>query len=288
MNWIQSLQRAIDYIEEHLLDSITIEEIANQANASAFHFQRTFSLLTDCSVGEYIRRRRLSQAAHELCNSNIKIIDLAFKYGYDTPESFTKAFRRQHGISPSEARKNMGSLKSYHRLAIQVILKGAEPMKYRIVEKDAFNIIGIKQEFSIANNENLIGIPKMWDEVNGNGIDEKLFSLNNGAIKGALGVCVEKEAQAGCPVIDYWIATAYEGDVPKEFKSLEIPASKWVVFEVHGPMPDAMQKTWKQIYSEWFPASGYKHSSGVPELEVYTDEDPTSPDLYSEIWIPIQ
>ncbi|WP_042349735.1 GyrI-like domain-containing protein [Bacillus massiliigorillae] len=162
-------------------------------------------------------------------------------------------------------------------------------MKYQIFEKNAFNIIGIKEEFSVRANENLIGIPKMWKAFNENGTVGKLISLNNGAIKGVLGVCIDKVAQVDCPVIDYWIATAFDGEkTPDEFLSLAIPASKWAVFEVHGPMPDAMQEAWKQIYSEWFSSSGYKHVIGVPELEVYTEEDSTSPDLYSEIWIAIQ
>lgn len=287
MPWIVSLQKAIDYIEANLYEQISIEDIARKANVSPFHFQRLFSIMTDCSIGEYIRRRRLTQAAHDLYNTNLKIIDLAAKYGYDTPESFTKAFRRQHGITPSEARKKKGSLKSYPRLVIQVILKGVEPMNYRIIEQEAFTIIGRKKEFSVANNENQIGIPKMWNEANENGTTDALVHLNNGKLKGTVGVCVEKAAKNGYPVIDYWIATAYEGTAPTEFETLEIPAAKWVVFEVYGPMPNAMQETWKRIYAEWFPTSGYSHANGVPELEVYSDENTSNPDYYSEIWIPV-
>ena len=288
MQWMQSLQRAIDYIEEHLLDDVSIEEIAERANSSPFHFQRTFSLLTDCSVGEYIRRRRLTLAAFELCQTDRKIIDLAFKYGYDTPEAFTKAFRRQHGINPRAARKNMGGLQSYQRLAIQVILKGAEPMQYRIETKEAFQATGIKQEFSLVNEENLTGIPRMWNEANQTGMSDRLIALNNGAPKGLLGICVEKREQADRPAMDYWIAAASNHEASEGLSTLEMPAAKWAVFEVRGPMPEAMQKTWKQIYSEWFPSSGYSHAPGIPELEVYTKENPTDPDLYSEIWIAIQ
>ena len=287
MGWIESLQRAIDYMEDHLLENITIESIAKQANSSEFHFQRTFAILTDVSVGEYLRRRRLTLAAEELCRTNNKIIDLAFKYGYDTPEAFSKAFRRQHGVTPSEARRNIGTLKSYSRLVIQVSLKGAEPMKYKIVEKESFQVVGVKREFSCVNGENLVGIPKMWEEVNKNGTVESLFKLNNGQIEGILGVCVGKGDFKSTQAIDYWVAAASESEVPEGFQSLSISASKWAVFEVHGPMPDAMQNAWKQIFSEWFPSSGYEHAGG-PELEVYSDEDPSSPDLYSEIWIPVK
>jgi AraC family transcriptional regulator len=287
MGWVESLQKAIDYMEENLLENITIESIAKQANASIFHFQRTFTILTDISIAEYLRNRRLTLAAEELSSTNCKIIDLAYKYGYDTPEAFSKAFRKQHGVTPSEARKNIGKLKSYNRLMIQVSLKGVEPMKYKIVERESFQVVGIKREFSLVNGENQVGIPKLWDEVNANGTDDILFKLNNGQINGVLGVCVDKRGTHSEQTMDYWVATEYEGDIPKELLSLEIPAAKWAVFEVHGAMPDAMQKAWKQIFTEWFPSSKYEHAEG-PELEVYSDEDPFSPDLYSEVWIPIK
>jgi len=284
MAWVESLQKAIDYIEAHLLDDMTIEQIAQQANSSQFHFQRTFSILTDITVGEYIRRRRLTLAAQELIRTTEKIIDLALKYGYDSPEAFSKAFRRQHGITPTEARKNMGKLKSYNRLVIQVSLKGAEPMRYKIVEKESFQVVGVKESFSWENGENLIGIPKMWEKVHQEGTVDTLVKVNNGSLKGILGVC---HAPLSNGKINYWVATASENDIPNGLESLTIPASKWSVFEVHGPMPDAMQNAWKKIHTEWFPSSGYVHA-GTPDLEVYTDDNPSSPDCYSEIWIPVK
>ncbi|MBY7145097.1 AraC family transcriptional regulator [Virgibacillus sp. NKC19-3] len=283
MMWVKSLQTAIDYMEDHLLDDLPIERIAQQANFSVFHFQRTFSILTDISVGEYLRRRRLTLAAYELTRSDAKIIDLAYKYGYETPEAFTKAFRRQHGVTPSEARKYTGKLKSYNRLVVQVNVKGAEPMQVKMVEREGFQIVGLKQNFSLINEDNLVGIPQMWDKVYREGSYKRLFSMNNGPVEGVLGVCVEKNSQS----IDYWVATAHRDSAPDELSTLEIPASKWAIFEVHGPMPDAMQKAWKQIFSEWFPSSGYKHA-GTPDLEVYSGTNPSNPDLYSEIWIPVK
>jgi AraC family transcriptional regulator len=286
MNWVESLQKAIDYMEQHLLEDIHMNSIAKQANTSSFHFQRIFSILTGITISEYLRRRRLTLAAEALSKSNCKIIDIAFKYGYETPEAFTKAFRKQHGITPSEARNHVGKLNSYNRLTIQVNLKGAEPMKYQIVEREEFQVIGVKREFTLRNEVNSVEIPKMWNEMHENGIDDFLFQLNNGEIEGVLGVCVDK-SDTKPNLIDYWVATEYNGEIPRKFLSLTIPAAKWAVFEVHGPMPDAMTKAWKTIFSEWFPSSGYKYT-GAPELEVYTDDDPSNPNLYSEIWIPIK
>ncbi|MDN3018366.1 AraC family transcriptional regulator [Paenibacillus sp. BSR1-1] len=286
MGWVESLQRAINYIEENLLEPISMESIAKQANVSEFHFQRTFAILTDITVGDYIRSRRLTLAAQELSHSSSKIIDIALKYGYDTPEAFAKAFRRQHGITPSQARNYSGKLKSYNRLAIQVNLKGVEPMNYKIIERDGFQVVGVKREFACQNGENLKGIPKMWEDVHRDGTNDLLFNLNLGEIKGVLGVCVDKRGEQP-ELMDYWVATEYTGATPAELMQLEIPASKWGVFEVHGAMPEAMQKAWKQIFSEWFPSSHYKHA-GTPDLEVYPAGDPWSPGYYSEIWIPLK
>ncbi|CAM5495329.1 AraC family transcriptional regulator OS=Lysinibacillus sphaericus OX=1421 GN=LS41612_16445 PE=4 SV=1 [Lysinibacillus sphaericus] len=235
MSWIESIQKAINYIEEHLHETITMEQIAQEVNASVFHFQRTFSILTDMSIADYIRRRRLTLAAQELINTDSKVIDIAYKYGYDSPEAFTKAFRKQHNVTPSEVRKQQGPLQSYNRLIIQVTLKGAEPMKYNIVEKEKFQVVGVKRTYNCQTGENLQGIPQFWNELNGQGMDEQLFTLNNGQIKGVLGVCVPDENYKDNSLIDYWIATDHVGEVPENMLAMEVPASKWVVFEVRVP-----------------------------------------------------
>jgi len=156
-------------------------------------------------------------------------------------------------------------------------------MQYKIVEKEAFQAVGTKREFSFENGENLAGIPKMWEEVLGDGTNDRLVSLNDGVIPGVLGVCIARDNEK----MDYWVATSFNGDHPDGFESLEIPKSKWAVFEVHGAMPVAMQKAWKKILSEWFPSSGYEHA-GTPDLEVYPAEDAYQEDYVSEIWIPVK
>lgn len=159
-------------------------------------------------------------------------------------------------------------------------------MQYSIVKKESFKVTGMKKELSLEDGKNLIDIPKMWDEVNNDGTADKLLELNDGDIKGVLGICVDKrDTKPGS--MDYWIAVSSEGRTPDNLLSMEIPSAKWAVFEVHGPMPHSMQNAWKQIFSEWFPSSGYEHA-GAPELEVYSLGNPTSPDYYSEIWIAVK
>ena len=158
-------------------------------------------------------------------------------------------------------------------------------MKYKITERESFQVVGIKREISCVNGANLIEIPKMWADVHADGTNDMLFKLNNGRINGVLGVCVVKQ-DSQSELMDYWIATEYNGDTPEGLLNLEIPASKWGVFEVHGHMPDSIQNVWKQIYSEWFPSSNYEQTKGQ-EILWNENKDVTSRTFKSEIWIPI-
>ncbi|WP_426334360.1 AraC family transcriptional regulator [Paenibacillus silvae] len=281
MNWIESIQKSVQYIEQHLLESVTVEKVAAQAHMSAFHFQRIFALMTDVTVAEYIRRRRLTLAAHELLQGEYRIVDVALKYGYETPESFSKAFQRQHGVTPSELRKSGAPVQSYNRLVIQVSLQGVEPMKVQLVEQGAFSITGVRQTFSYVDGQHLQGIGTMWQETYKSGMEDRIGALNDGVIPGLLGVCVD-QGEIQDKQMEYWIATTYTGEQQEGLSVLTLPASKWAVFEVQEPMPQGMQKLWKRIVTEWFPSNPYEHA-WLPELEVYRG-------MYDapQIWIPIK
>lgn len=162
MDWLTRMNRAIDYIDENLDGTIDYDSIASLACCSTYQFAKMFSVITDISLSEYIRRRRLTRAALELQTSDIKVIDLGLKYGYDSPTAFNRAFQNMHGLAPSAARKKGVFLKSYPRITFQFSIKGDEEMKYRIEEKTAFRAVGFKQKMSIVNGENLDRIPKMW------------------------------------------------------------------------------------------------------------------------------
>lgn len=166
---------------------------------------------------------------------------------------------------------------------IQERLKGAEPLKYKIIEKDAFQVIGIKEKFSCATKDTDEVIPKLWSKANHDGTLDVLAELNNGPIKGLLGITDNyREAE---DMMDYWIATSFSDDhVPDRFSSLEIPSSKWVIFEVNGPLPEAIVDTWRQIFSEWFPTKGYQPAN-LPSLEIYIG---SYPNPTCEIWVPIK
>ena len=189
MNWIEILNSVIDYLEDHLLDDITITDIARHVHTSNSHLQRGFSALAGLTIGEYIRNRRLTLASFELTHKDMKIIDIAIKYGYESAESFSKAFNRFHGLTPSAAKQNSNNLKSYSRLTIKIIMEGGSIMDYRIEERDAFAVI-VKAKKIEEEEGNSTQIPAFWEEYFSAGLNQKIDSV--------LGVCTEMEPFSKC------------------------------------------------------------------------------------------
>ncbi len=277
MEWVRTLNYAIDYIEEHLNENIVCDEIAQSAFYSSFHFQRTFSLLTGMKVNEYVRNRRLSLAAQDLLNSNSKIIDVALKYGYETPESFTKAFQRFHGVLPSQAKRHGTELKSFNRLALKIVLEGGSVMDYKIEKKDSFKVVTKTRKFTSEESAN--GIPMFWSEYASEGLHQQVC--------GMLGICFPTES--GCQEFEYGIGCEEKcvKQIPEGFITIDIPSYTWAIFKCVGAMPDAIQNMWKRIYSEWLPQSKYELIPGY-DIELYTEGDTKSEDYISEIWIPVK
>lgn len=287
MNYIQGLQNAIDYIEEHLTDDLDIEEIAAQSGLSAFYFQRIFNILCDYSLGEYIRNRRLTLAGNELSGTDEKVIDIALKYGYDTPESFSRAFSRFHGITPSQAKKNSSPLKSFSRLSVEIHLKGGNIMDYKIVKKDAFKVLQKISTQSIDDEQNKNTIPDFWTQSHQDGTVYKLLELATDRTN-IFGICYGNTPN-NKKTFEYSIA-ALCGDnteIPDGFSIKEIPARTWAVFECIGPMPDAVQNTWHKICSEFFPTANYEPTYEM-DIEAYPAGVMTSPDYRTEIWVTVK
>ena len=277
MDTLENMKLAIDYIESNLDGEIEYARIAQIAFCSQYHFQRMFGFLTGVPLSEYIRRRRLTLAAFDLQNGAEKIIDIALKYGYNSPDSFSRAFVAMHGIIPSKAREKGISLKAYPRITFSLSLKGVVEMNYRIEQKASFNIVGIKRRFSHVEGlgEN---IGKMWREIPSETIGQ-IAGLGDGLVAVYSGMYEDNTT-------DYYIASITEQDCPESMSKLAIPTLTWAIFEITGPMPTAMAEIWGRIFSEWFPTSGYEHAE-APEVEWYSNGDMSSPDYKSEIWIPV-
>jgi len=283
MDLLQSMNTAIAYIEEHLLEELHMPGIAKASGSSERDIQKVFYALTGISVAEYVRRRRLSLAGYELQRGELSVLDAALKYGYTSPDSFTRAFRQLHGITPSEVKKGGCLLKSYGRITFVLTIKGVSAMNYKIVEKEEMHIIGFKKWFSTENDSQMAEIPKMWDSVTEE-TAMRITGLSNN--EGLVGLCADMYDGG----FDYWIGCMSDSECPADLESVTIPASTWAVFEIIGPMrplPNAMQDIWKRIYSEWLPNSVYEHAM-LPEIEFYSSGDMMAEDYRSEIWIPIK
>lgn len=289
MDWISGIQRAIDYIESHLTDEIDFEEAAREAYSSSFHFQRVFSILCGFTLGEYVRMRRLSMAASDIVNTDEKIIEIAMKYGYDSPESFTRAFTRFHGVTPSEAKRG-AVIKSFSRLSVKLSLTGGTTMDYRIEKVKGFRIVCKKKQVTKPENATATAdISAFWDECAKDGSIAKIceYFPKETHFKGLLGICFSFDMEAN--KFPYGIGVEYDGR-PLTDDSLEvvdIPESTFAVFECRGKMPECFSDTYKKIVTEFFPQNPrYEYGQGV-ELEVYPSDDVDNPNYYCEIWIAV-
>ncbi len=289
MDWIKSLQNAINYIEDNLTEEIDYEKVAKIANSSTFNFQRVFSILCNYTLGEYIRNRRLSLAGSELASTNQKVIDVAFKYGYESPESFSRAFYNFHGINPSQIKKKGGKLKSFSKISVKLKLDGGSIMNYRIEKHDEFKLISKKKYFPIELEESQKQIPHFWTECKNDGSLNTLLSKyfdNNGLFEDSvIGICFENSDRK--EEIPYGIGVFYNGEkVEGDFQVDLIPSLNWAIFKSIGPMPIAIQSLLKTIYSEFFPSSEYKPSGGY-YLEVYPNGNMSASNYECEIWISV-
>jgi len=267
----------MDYIEDNLTGQISYEEIAKISYCSVHQFGRVFSYVVGVSLSEYIRRRRLTLAAFELQSSNAKIIDLALKYGYDSPNSFTRAFIEMHHLTPKEARSKGVTLKSYPRLSFHIFIKGDVQMNYRIEEKGELRFV-VKTKKIEGDNEGLL-----WNEFYSDGANER--------IRNELKLCRPPFWHVGIYMVkqdgsvELALGAEADGETHNGLETLKIPPKTWAVFTVNG-VGKAIGEVWTRIVTEWLPTSGYTHINDY-EIEVFPDGDVNGLDYKSEIWIPV-
>lgn len=281
---LNRMMKAIDYMEMHMEEQIDIENIAKAACSSPFHFQRMFHMLTGFTVAEYIRNRKLTLAAQELAIlSNVKVIDVALKYGYDSPEAFAKAFRRAHGITPSAAREPGVKLKAFPRISFHLSMRGDKDMDYRIVQKEAFKVIGKTIKVSTKDEQHHRIISEFWEKSNSDGTSEKICSIDDR--QNMLGISLDFEDDK--EEFSYMIAIEdINNSAAAGFDIREIPSVTWAVFTSVGPLPYSIVNVLRRIYQEWFPATGFEQAN-APMLEVYLPGDTCSEDYKCEVWVPI-
>ena len=271
--WIEGFQESIDFIEQNLTEELDIEGLGGKAVLSPFYYQRIFGALCGMTVGEYIRARRMTLAAQELNGKDVKVIDIAVKYGYDSPDSFAKAFQKFHGITPSQAKEPGAPLRSFAPLHIKITMEGGTMMDYRIVEKAPFTIVGVKRPFN--SDTSYQEIPKFWDEW--------LAQGEKRPIMGTFGVCLDMKGKD----FDYWIADLYFPweDIPEGCETRVIPGSAWAQFPC---TMKTLQDTNTKIWSEWLPALQGYSLAGEYDIEVYLPPEEGSDEMKVYIWVPLK
>lgn len=283
MGWVEDIGEAVKYIEDNITQELKMEQIAKRACVSSFYFQKGFAMLCGFTVKDYIRQRRLSLAGSELASTDERVIDIALKYGYDSPDSFTKAFTRFHGATPTAVRRDGAMVKSFAPLKIKFRLEGGYIMDYKIVKKDAFTVAGLSGVFSYERA--VEEVPAFWQEYFQNVDERKLCGL--------YGINIDEDMSGD--EFEYMIADNYSptDEMPDGYATRVIPAHTWAVFPCKGPMPERMAEVNRKIFSEWLPNNAeYQIAEGY-NIEMYTDvtlypKGNRDENYYSEIWIPVR
>ena len=286
MDWVKQLNESINYIEENLAGEISYEVISKIAGCSVYNFQRMFSYIADKSLSDYIRSRRLTMAAFDLLNSTDRIIDIAFKYGYESQDAFTRAFRNFHSVLPSSVRNETVQLRSCPRLAFQISIQGENHMNYQIEQWPAFKVMGIS--YKVKTSTAFQVIPEIWEKAWKDGTMQRFIeNFPDYRPAGFLGIAAGGQ-WGDSEEMNYIIAVTSHVDVHecKHISALEgmqefsFPAATWAIFEANGELPDATQKVYKQFYTEWLPNSGYELAD-IPTIECYMQEN------RQEVWIAV-
>jgi len=291
VNVLENLNHAMVYIEENLDGDIDFQRLSQIACCSEYHFRRMFSFLAGMALGEYIRNRRLTVAASLLKDTDEKVIDVALRFGYESPDAFTKAFQSMYGVTPAQVKKSGVTLSTFLPMTFQLSVKGGYKMDCRIIEKGAFSIVGVSGRIPLIFRGPNPHTADVWKKLKQ---EDLLILMGYSEIepKGILNVCANYEDKASeGTALDLYVGIAVEKPLPerlmKRYDVLKVEASTWAVFTSCGEHPSAAQEVWGRIFDTWFPSSDYEMSGG-PELLWYESYDFGKPDFRADIWIPIK
>ncbi len=294
MEWIAAMQQAITYMEGHLLEEINYEDVAKHVHTSSYEFHRAFSFLTGMTVGAYIRSRRLSLAGTEILETDAKITDIAFKYGYETPESFTKAFTRFHGVAPKTAREETVKLVLFNPLTIKLTVEGGKSMDYRIMQTKEQKFLAVAKSFSneIINDEENHEVSDFWGECNEKNLIGPICGLRPEGKRDLYGLCTP--AKEGEDTFDYGIGVLVDDETAAfdlaemekaGYHIWDVKPGTYVVFDCIGEDGDCITQAWSKFYKEFLPQMGYE-SAEETDYEIYYEKGRS--DLLCELWIPIK
>lgn len=282
MDWIEKMNGAIAYIEQHIAEPLNAGDIAKIAGCSTYHFQRVFTCMTGIPLSEYIRRRRMSLAVADLRSDNRKIIDVALKYDYRSPTAFNRAFQSVHGIPPSLAKLNGVSVKSYPPLSFQMVVKGAESLDFRIETKEAFRVVGISVPLYGDFDNMAEPVKEIWEIAQTNGTIQKLKQFTSKEPSGLLEVMMPDENAESW---NYLISVATDAPIEAPLEEYIVDAYTWAIFSYEGKTIEETHALGKRVISEWLPTSGYEYDNG-PDISVHAKENIEEAIL--AYWLPIK
>ncbi len=294
MEWIASIQQAITYMEDHLLEEINYEDVARHVFTSSYEFHRAFSFLTGMTANAYIRNRRLSLAGREIVETDASVTDIALKYGYETPESFTKAFTRFHGVAPRYARDNSAKLVLFNPLVIKIAVEGGKSMDYRIVQTQKQKFIAMVRSFrnEIINDDDNHDVPDFWEECNRKNLISPMCGLRPDGKRDLYGLCSPAKKDEG--TFEYGIGVLLDDETApfdladmekKGYTVWDVNPGTYVVFDCIGEDGDCISKTWEKFYKEFLPQMGYE-STEETDYEIYFEKGRDG--LFCELWIPVK
>ncbi|MGI5358410.1 AraC family transcriptional regulator [Streptomyces sp. CA-252508] len=283
---LEGLNQAMEHIERHLDQRIETADLARIAVTSEYHFRRLFSALAGIPLSEYVRRRRLTVAGAEVLDGERTLLEVAVRYGYSSGEAFARAFRAMHGVGPGEARRNGAPLRSQPRMSFRLVVEGSGSMQYRVVEKDAFRVVGRKARVPLVHE----GMnPAIAAFIRGLGREtlERIESLSDQEPRGIVSVSDDlHESRAEGTELDYYHGTVSGAEVPEDMDALAVPAGTWAVFESSGPFPQTLQHLWRDVFTQWFPSNPYRSRPGPEILRTRLSPDGARAD--AELWIPVE
>jgi len=283
---LERLNQAMEHIECHLDQRIEVSELARIAMTSEYHFRRLFSALAGIPLSEYIRRRRLTIAGAEVLAGERTLLEIAVRYGYTSGEAFARAFRTMHGVGPGETRRVGASLQSQPRMSFRLVVEGSSSMRYKVVEKEEFRVVGKKARVPLVHE----GMnPAIADFIRGIGKEtiQRIEQLSDQQPEGIISVSDNlDESRAEGTELDYYHGVVTHAAVPEDMDALTVRAGTWAVFENSGPFPQALQYLWRDVFTQWFPSNPYQSRPGPEILRTRLSQDATHAD--AELWIPVE
>ncbi|WP_327360288.1 AraC family transcriptional regulator [Streptomyces sp. NBC_01296] len=283
---LERLNQTLEYIERRLDRQIDAAELTRISATSEYHLRRMFSALAGMPLSEYIRRRRLTVAGAEVLAGRESLLDIAVRYGYGSGEAFARAFRAMHGVGPGEARRIGAALVSQPRLAFRLTVEGSSSMRYRVVDRPDFSVVGLKARVPLVHagpNQAIIDFVRGIDPQ----ILGRLEKLSDQEPQGIVAVCDDLDpSRAEGTELDYYQGVITSAAAPDGTTALPVPAGVWAVFTTSGPAPQAIQELWRDVFTQWFPSNPYRSRPGPEILHTRASSDRT--EVEAELWLPVE